>query len=206
VNTESELELWRSAWRAPAAAETAPAFDFRAEHRRQEWRLRARYLFGLCFAVLLTCYAAFVLRRDFRAEVLAWAVVVWLTTAAATAFSVWNWRGLWSASSRSVREYADIYEKRGLATIRATRFGYWFLGMQLAIAAPWLTWDFFHHETSAARYAVTMGLLALLTIAFIVWFTVLRHRALSELDRVEEFRVGASNDNNPNSDGLHIMG
>jgi hypothetical protein len=38
--------------------------------------------------------------------------------------------------------YADIHEKRSLATLRAMRFGYWFLVLQLSIAVPWLTWDF----------------------------------------------------------------
>lgn len=204
MNTESELQLWRSAWRAPAA-EIAPAFDFRAEHRRQEWRLRARYMFGIFFAALLTCYAAFVLRRDFRAEVLAWAIVVWLTTAVATAFSVWNWRGLWSASSHSVLEYANIYQKRSLATLRAMRFGYYFLGLQLAIAVPWLTWDFVRHEMSAGRYALGMGLLGLLTIAFVAWFAVSRRRALSELGRVEEFRLYISDDNGPKTEASHLM-
>jgi hypothetical protein len=203
VNTESELELWRRAWRASAAGEPAPAFDFRAEHRRQEWRLRAHYIFGICFAVFLTGYAAFVLRRDFRAEVLAWAVVVWLTTAAATAFSVWNWRGLWGASSRSVLEYADIYEKRSLATIRAMRFGYYFLWTQLAIAAPWITWDFLRHEMSAIRYAIGMAMLGLLTIWFMVWSTVSRRRALSELTRVEDFRLCISDDDVQGPDASH---
>jgi hypothetical protein len=194
VNTESELELWRSAWRGPTA-ETVPAFDFRAEHRRQEWRLRAHYVFGISFAVFLTCYAALVLHRDFRPEVLAWAIVVWLTTAAATAFSVWNWRGLWSASGNSISEFASIYEKRSRAMLRAMRAGYGFLVLQLAIAVPWLTWDFVHHEMSAADYALGMALLGLLTIWFIVWSAVVRRRAFSELGRVEEFRLSVSNGN-----------
>jgi hypothetical protein len=155
--------------------------------------------------VLLTSYAALVLRRDFRAEVLAWAVVVWLTTAAVTAFSVWNWHGLWSASGHSILEYANIYEKRGLATLRALRFGYFFLGLQLAIAAPWLTWDFVSHEMSAVRYAVGMGLLGLLTIAFVIWSAVSRRRALSELGGVEEFRRSISKDNGPRTDASHLV-
>ena len=204
MNTEPELELWRDAWRAPAA-EIAPPFDFRAELRRQEWRLRAHYIFGICFAVLLTCYAAFVLHRDFRAEVLAWAVVVWLTTAAVTAFSVWNWRGLWTASSHSVLDYANIYEKRSVAMLRAMRFGYCFLGLQLAIAVPWLTWDFMRHEMSAARYALSIGLLGLLTIAFVAWSAVSRRRALSELGRVEEFRLCISDNNGSKTDASHVV-
>lgn len=189
MNTESELEVWGTTWRAPLAELIVPAFDFGAEHRRQEWRLRFHYVFGLCFAVLLTCYAAVVLHRDFRAEVLAWAVVVWVTTAGATAFSVWNWRGLWNASGRSVLEYADLYEKRSLATLRAMRFGYWFLVLQLSIAAPWLTWDFLRHELPPVRYALSMASLAVLTIVYVVWFAVLRRRSVMELHRVEEFRI-----------------
>jgi hypothetical protein len=192
VNTRSELEEWGVTWRAPQAAASEPAFDFRAEHRRQQWWLRVRHVFGIGFAVLLMGYAAVVLYRDFRAEVLAWAIVVWVTTAGITGFSVWNWRGLWSFSGRSVLEYAAIYEKRSLATLRAIRFGYYFLLLQLTISVPWLTLDFVHHEIPMARYVVAMGLLSLLTIGFLAWFTVSRRRAWMEIQRVEEFRLSLS--------------
>lgn len=191
MNTESDLELWGNAWRAPTAATVAPAFDFRAEHRRQQWRLRAGYLFGLGFAVFLTAYAAAVLHRDFRPEVIAWAIVIWITTAGVTAFFVWNWRGLWNASGRSVTEYANLYEKQSLARLRAIRFGYRFLALQLSISVPWLSWDFTRHEITGARYALSMAFLGVFTVAYIVWFTISKRRALLELKRVEEFRHSA---------------
>jgi hypothetical protein len=187
VNHKSEIEAWRIAWHVPTPAPT-PAFEFRAEHRRQQRWLRVRYVAGLLFALLLIVYAASVLRSDFRGEVLAWAVVVWVTTLGVTAFSVWNWRGLLNANGHSVQEYANSYEKRSLATLRAMRFGYWFLGLQLSITVPWLTWDFARHQLSELRYAGSMVFLALFTAVFLTLFKLSRRRALLELERVEEFR------------------
>jgi hypothetical protein len=140
----------------------------------------------------MICYAAVAVHRDFSAEVVAWAIVVWITTAGVTVFSIWNWRGLWSVSGRSVVEYADLYEKRSLARLRAIRFGYWFLLLQLAISAPWLTWDFVRHEVTAVRHGLSMASLGLLTVVYVAWFTVSRRRALLEVKRVQEFRLSAS--------------
>lgn len=183
---ESELQQWRAAWNAPGQTMLTPAFDFHAEYRRQQRGLRFRYLFGIGFAVALIAYAIVVLRGDFRLEVLAWAIVVWITTVGVTAFSMWNWRGLWRASACSIREYADIYEQRSLATLRAIRFGYWFLALQLSISVPWLTWDFGRAQISSTRYGLAMGSLALLTAAFLFWFPRSRRRASLELSRVQE--------------------
>jgi hypothetical protein len=187
VNTESEIKMWRAAWKE-APTETVEAYDFHSEHNRQQRWLRVRHIFGLVFAALLIGYAAYVLHNDFRAEVLAWAVVVWITTLLVTAFSVWNWRGLWSASALSVQEYVDAYERRNLAMLRAIRFGYWFLALQLSITVPWLTIDFLRHQTSVRQYAMSMGFLCVFSAAFVAWFRHSRLKASRELKQVEVFR------------------
>jgi hypothetical protein len=196
VNTESELEVWRTAWKKPAPAEAQSVHSFRAQHHRQQRRLRLRYSFSLAFAVILVAYAAIVLHNDFRAEVFAWALVVWITTLGATGFSVWNSSGLWKESASSVCEYADVYEKRSLATLRAMRFGFWFLALQLSIAVPWLTWDFVRHQSSLQRYATGLGLLALISISFAAWFRRSRRSALRELELVGGFRRGLCDERN----------
>ncbi len=190
MNTEPELDWWRAEWKKAVGMETVNAYNFRNEYQRQQRWLRARHAFGLSFAVFLICYAGYVLRREFRAEILAWAIVVWITTLGVTAFSMWNWRGMWSISARSVREYADAFERRNLAMLRAVRFGYWFLGLQLGIAVPWLSIDFFRHQTSVRQYAMDMGFLCMLSLAFVAWFKRSRRKAMRELNHAEEFRRG----------------
>ena len=62
-------------------------------------------------------------------------------------------------AGRSVRDYADIYERRSLATLRAMRFGYWFLALQLTIAVPCLTVDFFAITSPNRDMSSVLGLL-----------------------------------------------
>jgi len=109
-----------------------------------------------------------------------------------TAFSVWNWRGLWQAPGHSVGEYANVYQNRSRAILRAIRFGYGFLALQLSVTIPWLTVDYMRHEIPASRYGAAMGLLAVLTIAFLLWFKWASRRAWLELQRVAEFRCALS--------------
>jgi len=194
MNSESELDRWRSAWTSGARVEVPAPFDLSAAHRRQERRLRLHYFLNMVVAVALIVFAAFVLRGNPRAEVLVWAVVVWLTTLGSTGFYVWNWRALWRTAAKSVLEYADVCEKRCIATLRAVRFGYAFLALQFAIAAPWLTWDFARRQIPAARYVSCLVLLGTLTAAFIFWFRRSRQRAQLELTQIEEFRRGLSDD------------
>jgi hypothetical protein len=194
MNSESELDRWRSAWTTGAHVEVAAPFDLSAAHRRQERRLRIHYILNVVVAIVLIVFAALVLRRNPRAEVLAWAVVVWLTTLGSTAFYVWNWRALWRTTAKSVLDYADMCETRCTATLRAVHFGYAFLALQFAIAAPWLTWDFAHRQILAVRYAFCLALLGTLTVAFIIWFRRSRQRALLELTQIKEFRRALCDD------------
>ena len=56
-------------------------------------------------------------------------------------------------------DYADIYERRSLATLRAMRFGYWFLALQLTIAVPCLTVDFLAIRSPNRDMSSVLGLL-----------------------------------------------
>jgi hypothetical protein len=77
------------------------------------------------------------------------------------------------------------------------RFGYWLLALQVAIAAPWLTWDFGRHQMSTTRYAVGLEVLALLVVAFVAWFARTRRRPLKKIIQIEEFRSSLYNENSP---------
>jgi len=204
MNSESELDRWRSAWTSGVRAEVPAPFDLTAAHRRQERRLRIHYILNMVVAVALIVFAALVLRCNPRAEVLVWAVVVWLTTLGSTAFYIWNWRALWRTAAKSVRDYADVCETRCIATLRAVRFGYAFLALQFAIAAPWLTWDFARGQIFAARYAFCLVLLGTLTVGFIVWFRRSLQRALLELTQIKEFlRALCDDDENASESVSH---
>jgi hypothetical protein len=187
MNPESEFDQWRRAW-TERQVDSPAASGLAATHRRQERRLRIRYVLNLLAAAILILFAALVLRGNFRAETIAWASVVWLTTLGSTAFYVWNWRSLWRTAGKSVRDHADVCEARCLDTLRAVRFGYGFLAVQFAIAAPWLTWDFWRGEITAGRYGLRIGLLVALSAVFILWFRASRRDTVEELTRIREFR------------------
>ena len=187
MSGHTELETWQLAWKSPATTEPAPAADIVKAALRQERRLRLEHIFSLAFAAVLTALPFAVLYYQLRAETIAWSIVVWITTIGATSFSIWNWRGLWKASTRASQEYAAAYRKRALARLQAVRFGYAFLALQLAIATPWLTWDFYRGAASGPRYAFSMVLLAALTVAFILRFRQAARQSRSELQQIDEF-------------------
>src|SRR5262249_47071116 len=124
----------------------------------------------------------------FDFEMLLWATVVCITSAGAAAFQIWNWRGLWKTSGQSVADYAEAYEQRCHAMLRAVRFGYRFLALQLAITAPWLTFDFLRGAIPPGRYVFALGFLALFTGVFLMSFRLSRRRTIRELAEVRNFR------------------
>ena len=190
MSTDAEFNQWRSAWNAAAEANQPAAVNIGAIYRRQERRLRIEYALNLVAAIVLVSFAAWFLHANYRAEVLAWAVAVWLTTLAATAFHVWNWRALWKRETRSVVEYAQSFERRSVAILRAVRFGYILLMFQLAIAVPWLTWDLVRGRFPFWRYALGIGLLGFFSAGFIAWFRRVQRRTALELTDAREFRRG----------------
>lgn len=195
MSNPSELDVWRLAWKA----ETEPvkrdsAFDVRQEAMRQQRRLQTRHILELCFAVVLIGFAAFYLKRNFSSETLVWAIVIWILTLGATAFSIWNWRALWTASNQSTSAYAAAYRRRCMAGLRAIRFGYRLLALELVIVVPWLTSDFYKGGSSGEfrvrAYLIRLGLVAFLAGAYLFAFRRSRRRTLLELARLEEFERG----------------
>lgn len=187
MSAEPELELLRAAWRESGRQSAAGGIDERS-HRRRVHILRLRRSSSLAFALALIVFAVTRARRDFEPETLIWALVVCATSAAAAAFEIRNWRGLWKDSGQSVADYLDAYEKHCRAALRAVAFGYRFLAFQLSITVPWLTFDFLRGQTSVRSYAIGLGVLALLTASFLFTFRRSRSKALRELSQVQTFR------------------
>ena len=193
MNTNAELEVWRDAWKDPAqTAATQQAFDLRRETHRQERYLRIRYVLAFVWAAAFLIFSVVAVRNGLQR--IPWALVVWITTFIAMGFSIWNWRTLWNATSASTSEFADLYAKRCMAKLRAVRFGYWFLAMQLAIAVPWLSWDFYrggdNGQFGIRSYVITMLVLACITAIFIFSFTRTRRATLRELEQLRDFQKG----------------
>lgn len=186
MSQEPELDILRAAWTSSVEdCEAGAAFESRRGRIRA---FRTRRVLELAFAAVLIAFAVRVVRAHPDLEMLLWAAVICATALGAAAFQLWNWRGSWKSSGQSIVDYADLYERRCRSMLRAVRFGYRFLALQLAIAAPWLTFDFLRGQLPALRYAMSLGFLALLTAAFVLSFRRSRARALHELSGVQAFR------------------
>ena len=175
MNSDAELETWREAWQHPAENSAQPgSFDMRREVRRKEFRLRLKLLFGLAWALFLLGFSYVVARRYPSIEMFLWALVIWISTVAITGYSFWNWRSLWTAERKPACEYVQIYEKHCLAGLREIRFGYSFLAVNLAIVVPWISWRYFRSASNdqfgLTAYLISMGLVAGLAAAYLIWF------------------------------------
>jgi len=97
-------------------------------------------------------------------------LVVWITTAGATAFPIWNWRTLWDTSGQAVLGYAASQQCQCHAVLRAVRFGYAFPAIQDAISIPWLTWDFLRGNLPLGSFIASLLSIAALTVGCAAWF------------------------------------
>jgi hypothetical protein len=154
---------------------------------RQCRRLRLLHLLELGSAALLTAGTIVVLQRKPNPQMAVWAILVWATTVAATTFSIWNWRVLWTAGNQSVAEFTLTYRKRCLASLRAARFGRRLLIVQLAISIPWLTWAYYRHGLSGFRFGIGIIASVLLGAVFLSWIAGFQRRAQEELGHLENF-------------------
>jgi len=189
MKDDMELNDWRTEWKAQTAVrETSPA-DLRAAAIQQQRRLRAAHVAELLAALFFLWFSAAFAWRNPGLETWLWAVIVWASTLAATAFSVWNWNILWRANVKSVAEFALDYRKRCLASLRAVRFGMRFLVVQNAIAVPWLTLGYLRHRITDVRFAAAIALVAALSLGFWLLFTRFRRTALRDLEGLDASHV-----------------
>jgi len=184
MNTDPELDEWRSEWMAQAVGSEKRPAGMRADAVRQQRRLRAAHVLELLAALIFLSLSAAIVWRNRDFEAWLWAGIVWATTLAATAFSVWNWHILWTANVKSVAEYTLDYRKRCLARLRAARFGQRLLVVQIAIAVPWLSWDYLGHRLPAVVFFWAVAVLACLALGFWALFTHHRRTALRELEEL----------------------
>ena len=160
MSADPEIEHWRTVWIAVAPQVRCASSEARRGAARQQLRLRAWHVAELVAAAVFLVFSAWFLSQYPTFEVFVWAAVVWASTFAVTAFSVWNWRILWQSDMKSVAEYASVYESRCIAMLRAVRFGLWFLAVQAAISVPWLVVRFAEGRMSGGRLVIALGILA----------------------------------------------
>ncbi len=186
MSIDFELKDWRAEWQAQSEPSVANSVEIRRRAVKQQRRLRALHIAELLAALIFLAFSSAVAWKIPRVESFLWALAVWITTLAVTAFSLWNWHILWKADLKSVSEFAQEYEKRCLASLRAARFGKGFVVVQVAISVPWLTWDYLRHHLSNAAFGGSMALLIVLTVGFWVKFSRFRQVARRELHEVQE--------------------
>lgn len=98
MNNDSELNDWRTEWRAQPPLPHMTWADLRAKAVKQRRRLRVSHVAELLVALIFLVFSAAVARRNPGLETKLWAAAVWATTATVTAFSLWNWNILWKAT------------------------------------------------------------------------------------------------------------
>ena len=193
MTVDAEMENWREAWESSGECSRQPdIFDVRQKARRKEFRLRMFHLVEFIWALFLLSFSCWMASRYPSAEMTMWAVVIWALTLLAEGYSLWNWRMLWRAETKSTLECAQIYEKYCIAGLRYIRFGYGFLAVNLAITIPWLSWKFFSQpgtgHLNLTAYLVSLGLIAGLTAGYLFWFHRARKNRHQELEQLSQYR------------------
>jgi cation transport ATPase len=186
--SDLEMNRWRDQWLAQSTAPPKALSEIRNAAVRQQRRLRASQIGALLTGAGLLVFGGVMASIHPSLETWLWAAAVWITTLAATAFSLWNWQGLWKANVQSVADFERDYETRCLACLRAARFGMAFLVVQTAIAFPWLVWDYVTTQMAGSRFAAASALLACLVTALALHFRRYRRRAQRELEQLRATR------------------
>jgi hypothetical protein len=188
VSTDLELAAWRTDWLADQPSDTAMLrVDLRRlvdrKRRQMAFSLIAQLLFGLAMLVFSAWFAS---NRP-TLEWILWAAVIWLGTFFAAGFVVWNQTGTWKTLSESNAAFLDLSRERCLRELRAARLGRWFLAVQLAIVAGWLSLDFAMHRLPIRPYFFGGAITILLAAAYLEWFAFRERRSRQDLARLDEF-------------------
>jgi hypothetical protein len=193
MTIDTEMETWREVWQSPSGApERLRNFDIRRAVKRKKFRLKMLRFLEFAWALFLLGFSFEIARHIHTTEMYVWALVIWISTVCATAYSIWNWHSLWQAEPKSASEYVQAYKKHCVAGLQQIRFGYYFLAVSPAITVPWLTWKFFRSETgkelSLIAYSISMGLVAGLTAGYLFWFSRSRKNRLRELEQLRQYQ------------------
>lgn len=187
MNMDLELSAWRTDWVAQQPSDNAMLrLDLRRlverKRRKMGLALSGQLLFG---AVMLAFSAWFASTRP-TLEWILWAAVIWAGTFFAAGFAVWNKAGTWKAMSQSNAAFLGLSRQRCLRELRALRIGRWFLAVQLAIVAAWLSWDYAIRRLQMRPYFFGGAVTILLAAAYLEWFAARERRSLLDLGRLDQ--------------------
>jgi hypothetical protein len=184
MNMDLELADWRTDW---LANETSPRPDLRRLVDRKRRRMRLALFGELLFGAVMLAFSAWFASRRPTFEWILWASVIWAGTFFAAGFKIRNKAGTWQALQQSNAAFLDLSRRRCLGELRAIHIGRWFLAVQLAIVAPWLSWDFAIHRLPVGPYLFGMAITILLAAGYLAWFTARERRMSRELQHLDAF-------------------
>jgi hypothetical protein len=186
MNMDIELAEWRTDWLASDVSETAM---LRPELRRLVDRKRRRMALALLgelwFGAVMLAFSAWFASLRPTLEWILWAAVIWAGTFFAAGFKVWNKAGTWKALQQSNAAFLDLSRRRCLRELQAIHIGRWFLAVQSAIVAPWLSWDFAIHRLPLVPYLFGIAVTILLAAAWLRWFAASERRVIRDLKCLE---------------------
>lgn len=187
MNMDLELANWRSDWMARGVSDAAL---LRPDLRRLVDRKRRRMFLVLCgellFGALMLAFSAWFASQRPKLEWILWAAVIWAGTFFAAGFKVWNKAGTWRALQQTNAAFLDLSRHRCLRELRAIHIGRWFLAVQSAIVATWLSWDFVIHRLPVGPYLFGMAVTVFLAAAYLAWFAARERRILRDLEYLNQ--------------------
>lgn len=185
MNPDQELANWRQDWLAQG--EPPGRFEIRRIVERERLRMAARLATRLLTALGMMGFSAWWAWRQWSAEWIVWAAIIWISALVTSGFAIWNTIGNWISLDQSTAGFVDLARRRCLAVLREIRFGRWMVAVSFALVVPWLTWDFTIRNPSVEGLLLGDGIACALSVFYLVWFGVRRRRKLKELDELERF-------------------
>lgn len=169
--TDQELERWTAAWRAGT-----PVADFPLKARRERRWLFAWIAMDWTAGVGLVAFAAWLWIADGSTVMRFTAAAIVVLTAAALAFTTWNWRGSLAEEQASTREYLELAERRSRARLRYVRFGWWVLAADLVVIAAAHVLLYLDEGARRLPGMIAMTAAAIAAAAALLWWWQRRER------------------------------
>ena len=193
MSLDREMEQWTKGWKAssePLVVLPIGESEIRRQVRRLRRKLALEYGTGALFLVGSLAFA--LVQRE--PETWLWAACIWMLTAVMTSYAVWNWRSVLGAQTESVADYEAFCLRRARSGLREANFGLGFLAVSVVITGSWFLIDLALRTISVQRFWVGVGLLAVLSPIYLVFFLVRRRRCTEELQRIDAGGSGESPD------------
>lgn len=187
MNMDLELAEWRTDWLAHGAPDAKLLrLDLRLLVDRKRRRMRLALFGQFGYGAALLAFSAWFASRRPTLEWILWAAVLWAATFVAAGFTIWNKAGTWRAMQESNAAFLELSRRRCLRELRAVHIGRWSLAAQLAIVAPWLSWDFIIHRLPLGPYLFGISVTVLVAAVYLTSFAARERRILRDLEYLNQ--------------------